>query len=96
MGGHDEAPDAEEDEDDDNDDDTVDEDPPDAGNLNMRPPDYNTRTYAQDNGAYLSKKRYIRTEKMRLDRFFMELANITGTNLEDHAILFPELYEIYS
>jgi hypothetical protein len=32
---------------------------------------------------------------MRLDRF-MELANITSTNLDDHAIVFPELYEIYS
>jgi hypothetical protein len=28
---------------------------------------------------------------MRLDRFMLELANITSTNLDDHAILFPEL-----
>jgi hypothetical protein len=34
--------------------------------------------------------------QMRLDRF-MELANITSTSLDDHAIVvFPSLHEIYS
>jgi hypothetical protein len=27
---------------------------------------------------------------------FLELANITSTNPDDHAIVFPDLYEIYS
>jgi hypothetical protein len=43
----------------------------------------------------LSTKRYARIDKMRLDRF-MKLANITSTNLDDPAIVFPELYEIYA
>jgi hypothetical protein len=43
----------------------------------------------------MSGKRYVRNDKMPLDRF-MELANITCTNLDDHDIVFPELYEIYS
>jgi hypothetical protein len=46
-------------------------------------------------GVYLSGKSYVRYDKMRLDRF-MELANITSSNLDDHDIVFPELYEIYS
>jgi hypothetical protein len=58
-------------------------------------PDYNIPNYAQENGEYLSTKRYLRNDKMRLARF-MELANITTTNLGDQAIEFPELYEIYS
>jgi hypothetical protein len=45
--------------------------------------------------VYLSGKSYVRYDKMRLDRF-MELANITSSNLDDHDIVFPELYEIYS
>ncbi len=49
----------------------------------------------QENGEYLSMKRYVRKDKMRLDRF-MELANITSTNLGNPSIEFPELYEIYS
>jgi hypothetical protein len=55
-----------------------------------RPPNY-----AQENGEYLSTKRYLRNDKMRLARF-MELANITSTNIGDQAIEFPELYDIYS
>jgi hypothetical protein len=43
----------------------------------------------------MSGMRYVRNDKMRLDRF-MELANITSTNLDDHVIVFPELYEIYA
>jgi hypothetical protein len=43
----------------------------------------------------MSGKRYVRNDKMRLDRF-MELANITSTNLDDHDNVFPELYEIYA
>jgi hypothetical protein len=45
--------------------------------------------------VYLSGKRYVRNNKMRLDRF-MELSNITSTQLDDHDIVFPKLYEIYS
>ncbi len=37
----------------------------------------------------------IPLDKTRLDRF-MELASITSTNLDDDAIVFPELYESYS
>jgi hypothetical protein len=33
--------------------------------------------------------------KMRLDRF-VELVNITSTNLDDHDIVFPQLCEIYA
>jgi hypothetical protein len=44
---------------------------------------------------YLSTKNYVRTDKMRLDRF-MELAGIANSNQRNHAIEFPELYEIYS
>jgi hypothetical protein len=58
-------------------------------------PDHNTPTHAQENGAYLSTKRYVRTNKMRLDRF-MELAKITSTNLNDHTTTLPELYEMCS
>jgi hypothetical protein len=59
-------------------------------------PDYsNIPNYEQENGEYLSRKRYLRNDKMRLDRF-MELANITSINMGDPAIDFPELYEIYS
>jgi hypothetical protein len=58
-------------------------------------PDHNIPDYRQENGKYMSGKRYVRNDKMRLDRF-MELANITSTNLDDHNIVFPELYEIYA
>jgi hypothetical protein len=58
-------------------------------------PDFNIPNYAQENGEYLSTKRYLRNDKMRLARF-MELANITSTSMGDQAIEFPELYEIYS
>jgi hypothetical protein len=50
-------------------------------------------TDPQENRAYLSTKRYIRTGKIGLDRL-MEFANTTSTKLDDHAIVFPELYEI--
>jgi hypothetical protein len=72
------------------------EDPPEKREDPMEPlPDYNIPNYRQENGEYLSTKRYLRNDKMRLDRF-MELADITSTNLDDPAIDFPELYEIYS
>jgi hypothetical protein len=58
-------------------------------------PDHNIPGYRQENGKYMSGKRYVRNDKMRLDRF-MELANITSTNLDDHDNVFPELYEIYA
>jgi hypothetical protein len=70
--------------------------PPEKRKDPMEPlPDYNIPMYAQENGEYLSTKRYLRNDKMRLVRF-MELANITSTNMGDQAIEFPELYEIYS
>jgi hypothetical protein len=43
----------------------------------------------------MSGKRYVRNDKMPLDRFVV-LANITSTNLDDHDIVFPELYEIHA
>jgi hypothetical protein len=46
-------------------------------------------------GESMMSGRYLRIDKMRLDRF-MELANITSTNLGNPAIEFPELCEIYS
>jgi hypothetical protein len=59
-------------------------------------PDHNIPDYRQENGKYMSGKRYdVRNDKMRLDRF-MELANITSTSLDDHDIVLPELYEIYA
>jgi hypothetical protein len=71
---------------------------------NMEPlPDHNIPDYDQENGRCMSGKRYVRNDdsgkryvrndKMPLDRF-MALANITSTNLDDHDIMFPELYEI--
>jgi hypothetical protein len=70
--------------------------PPEKRKDPMEPlPDYNIPNYAQENGEYLSTKRYLRNDKMRLARF-MELANITSTNMGDQAIEFPELNEIYS
>jgi hypothetical protein len=64
--------------------------------LMMEPlPDHNIPDYRQENGKYMSGKRYVRNDKMRLDRF-MELANITSTNLDDHNIVFPELNKIYA
>jgi hypothetical protein len=39
--------------------------------------------------------RYLRNDKMRLDRF-IELANITNTNPLEPCHRSPELYEIYS
>jgi hypothetical protein len=71
--------------------------PPEKRKDPMEPlPDYNIPNYAeQENGDYLSRKRYLRNDKMRLDRF-MELATITSTNMGDPAIDFPELHEIYS
>jgi hypothetical protein len=73
------------------------EDLPEMRVLNMEPlPDHNIPDYEQENGLYMSGKRYVRSDKMPLDRF-MELANITScTNLDDHDIVFPELYESYS
>jgi hypothetical protein len=59
-------------------------------------PDHNIPDYEQENGLYMSaSKRYVRNDKMRLDRF-MELANITSTNLNDHDIVVPGLNEIYA
>jgi hypothetical protein len=43
----------------------------------------------------VSAKRYVRNDRMHLDRF-IEIVNTTNTNLDDHAIVFPELSEIYS
>jgi hypothetical protein len=72
--------------------DTNDEDPTEVRGPNMQPlPDHNTPNYA----LFLSTKRHVRTDKMRLDRF-MELATVTSTrsnNLDGHAIVFPELWE---
>jgi hypothetical protein len=82
------------DEEDEEDDD--DEDPPEVRDPNMQPiPDHNRPDYSQENSRYLSTKRYVGTDKMRLDRF-MELANIASTDLGDHTIVLSELYEIYS
>ena len=69
-----------------------------TGQLRLRSPplpDHNIPDYPQENGLYLSGKRYARNDRMRMDRF-MELANITSTNQDEHDITFPELYEIYS
>jgi hypothetical protein len=84
------------DDDDDDDDDSY-EDPPEYRDANMQPlPDHNIPTYPQEDWRYLRTKRYLRNDKMRLDRF-MELANISSTNLEeDPDIEFPELYQIYA
>jgi hypothetical protein len=49
----------------------------------------------QENGKYMSGKHFVRNNKMPLDRF-MALANITSTSLDNHDIVFPELYEIYA
>ncbi len=74
----------------------ADEDLPEMRNPNMQPlPDHNIPDYEQDNGKYMSGMRYVQNDKMPLDRF-MALANITSTNLGDHDIVFPELYEIYT
>ena len=55
------------------------EDEPEVRDSNMQPlPDHNIPDYPQENGLYLSGKRYVRNDKMRLDRF-MELDNITST-----------------
>jgi hypothetical protein len=63
--------------------------------LNMKPiPNHNIPNYAQKNGLYLNSKRYVRNDKMRLDRF-MEFANITRIDLDGHTIVFPDFYEIY-
>jgi hypothetical protein len=60
----------------------------------MQPlPDHSVHAYPQESGEYLSIKRCARNDEMRLDRF-MELANITITNLDDHAIVFLELNEM--
>jgi hypothetical protein len=49
---------------------------------------------SQENVKYFLNKRYVRKDKLSLERF-MVLANITSTNTDDHDIEFPELYEIY-
>jgi hypothetical protein len=73
-----------------------DDDPTEVRDPNLQPlPNHNILDYPQENGRYLSTKCYVRTDKMRLDRF-MELANIASTDLGDHTIVFSELYEIYS
>jgi hypothetical protein len=78
------------------DDQELDEDEPEMRSLNMEPlPDHNIPDYAQENGKYMSGMRYVWNYKMPLDRF-MALANITSTNLDDHDIVFPKLYEIYT
>jgi hypothetical protein len=75
-------------------DENTDEDPPEMRDPSIEPlSDHNIPDYDQENGKYMSGKRYVRNDKMPLDRF-MALANITSTNLDDHDIVFPELYEI--
>jgi hypothetical protein len=75
----------------------ADEDPPEMRHPNMEPlPDHNIPDYDQENGKEISGKRsYVRNDKMPLDRFVAP-ANITSTNLDDHDIVPPELYEIRS
>jgi hypothetical protein len=82
-------------EEEDDDDDAEDEDPPETQDPNMQPlPEENDPNYPQENVKYFLNKRYVRKDKLSLERF-MVLANITSTNTDDHDIEFPELYEIY-
>jgi hypothetical protein len=78
-------------------DDEDDEDPPEVQDLNMEPlPAENVPNYPQQqNAAYFRNKRYVRTDKLPLDRF-MVLANIASDDTDaEPSIEFPELYEIY-
>jgi hypothetical protein len=74
----------------------ADEDSPEMRDPIMEPlPDHNIPDYGQDNGKDMSGKRYVRNDKMPLDRF-MALANITSTSPDDRDIVFPERYEIHT
>jgi hypothetical protein len=88
----DDVDDSDDDDDDSDDDQGTADHPPELQPEPLLPlPETNVLNYAQENGAYFLVKRYVRTDRVKLE----VILNLVGADGDRNFIRIPELIEIY-